>query len=91
LNKAQTLEEVGTGKDTLHPGSRRRMLKYDGLGRLRAQIGTNTAETFTYDGSFLTRNSRVIGSDTVDQAFTYDGPGKRLNQETTDGVISGLW
>lgn len=92
LNQPQTITEVGTGLDPINPTlSRSRSLSYDGLGRLRAQSGGGSTEMFTYTGALLTEATRSMGNDVVDQLFSYDGPGKRMSQETTNGSVLGAW
>jgi YD repeat-containing protein len=91
LNKALTLTEVGTD-----PTSRPRIrnLVYDGLGRLRSQANASgtTIESFEYQGAYLTKSVRTIGTNNVTQTFTYDplnNPGMRLSQETTTTAVVG--
>jgi RHS repeat-associated protein len=81
LNQAQTITEIGIS--TARP-SRVRTIAYDGLGRLRAQVGGNTATTFNYLGALLTQSTRTMGTDTVTQTFAYEEPGKRLSSEATN-------
>lgn len=84
LNQPRVVTERGI--DLTKP-PRNRALEFDGLGRLRTQVGGSVLEHFVYQGPFLTETGRLAGTAEVRQSFTYDGPGRRLSQETTTAPL----
>jgi RHS repeat-associated protein len=64
-------------------GQRTQTFRFDGLGRLLTQVGGSESLSNTYTQADLTSATSVSNGQTINQFFTYNGPGKQMDSETT--------